>query len=76
MSFLAILFMLTGENGLVCYFCPDSGIWASGKTVEALPAALAVAAVGAGLAPEKTTASRVDSLLIETGCLVESSRVS
>ena len=33
-SFLAICIMFTGENILVCCFCPDGGIWASGTKVE------------------------------------------
>ena len=33
--------LVTGENVLVCCFCPDGGIWASGTMVEvvAVPAA-------------------------------------
>ena len=43
-SYLYIFFVLTEENGLVCCFPPDGGIWVSGKMVEAA----ATAAVGGG----------------------------
>ena len=33
-SLLVIFFMFTGENGLVCCFCPYGGIWASGTMAE------------------------------------------
>ena len=33
LSLLAIFFMFTGENGLVCCCSPDGGIWASGIMV-------------------------------------------
>ena len=60
-SFLAIFFMFTVENGSVCCFPPDGGIWASGTMVEAV-----AATVGAGEVLEKTAASGVASLLRET----------
>ena len=44
-SFLAILFIFTGENGLVFCFCHDGVIWESGTMVEA---SAAEPAVGAG----------------------------
>ena len=62
---LAIFFMFTGENSLVCCFFPDGEIWASGTMVEA-----ETASVGAGAVPAKTVASGVDSLFRETGRLV------
>ena len=49
--FLSIFFMFTGENGLVCCFFPNVGIWAPGTMVEV--AATAMAAVGAGSDPEE-----------------------
>ena len=58
-SFLTILFMFTGENGLVCYFCPDGGIWESGTIMESLM----TATVGVGEAPSKTATSAVASLV-------------
>ena len=70
-SFLAIFFMFTGENGLVLCFTPDDGIWASGTMLEA---AVKVEEVGAGAAPEKKAAYGVASLLRETFQLVSSSR--
>ena len=44
-SFLEIFFIFTGENVLVCCFCPNGGIWASGTMVEAAAAAVAESGV-------------------------------
>ena len=71
LSLLDILFVFAGENGLVCYFLPDGGIWASRTMVEAAAAAVIV---GEGVAPAKTVASGVDSLLRETVLLITSLR--
>ena len=69
-SFLYILFMFTGENGLVCCFCPDCGIWESGIMLEVR--AVAAETVGAGAAIAKTAASRLTSLLRYKGLSVAS----
>ena len=34
MSLLAVLYVFTVENGLVCYICLDGVIWASETVVE------------------------------------------
>ena len=71
MYFLEILFMFTGENGLMCYFCPDDGIWESETMMEAA-VAMSVLAGGDGAAQSKTVLSGVASLLRVTGQLVAS----
>ena len=45
--------MFTGENGLVCCFGPDVGIWTSGTMAEV------ATAVGAGAALDKPAVSGV-----------------
>ena len=68
--------MFTGENGSVCCFCPDGGIWASGTMVEAAPEKVTALTVGAGAELGKTVASEVASLLRETGRSVALLQVS
>ena len=70
MSFLAIFFIFTGEDGLACCFPPDGGICPPGKMVVAAAASTVVA----GVVQAKTAASGVALFLRDTGQLVALSR--